>query len=107
MGGAIGVPMKVHATGMLANVADPAVIELRYDASLFTGPGAPPADPAVLEVGHAEGPDAPYIVIPTCLGYGAMPLGETSCLDRSASRTEDGGVVMVVRTTTTSRWIIR
>ena len=46
--GALGVPM-VHATGMLANVADPAVIELRYDASLFAGPGALPAGPAVLE----------------------------------------------------------
>ena len=105
--GAIGVPMKVHAPGMVANVADPAVIELRYDASLFTGPGGPPADPAVLEVKHAEGPSAPYTVIKNCLGYGAMPLGETSCLDKSASRTEDGGVVMVIRTTTTSRWIIR
>jgi hypothetical protein len=104
--GAIGVPMKVHATGMLANVADPAVIELRYDASLFT-PGTLPADPAVLEVKHAEGPNAPYFVIPTCLGRGAMPLRAASCLDRSASRTEDGGVVMVIRTTTTSRWIIR
>ena len=104
--GAIGVPMKVHATGMLANVADPAVIELRYDASLFTGPGTLPADPAVLEVKHAEGPNAPYFAIPTCLGRGAMPLRATSCLDQSASRTEDGGVVMVVRTTTTSRWII-
>ena len=46
-------------------------------------------------------------VVPTCLGYGAMPLGETfACVDQRASRTEDGGVVMVVRTTTTSRWII-
>jgi hypothetical protein len=104
--GAIGVPMKVHATGMLASVADPAVIELRYDASLFTGPGAPTADPADLDVKHAEGPGAGYTVVETCLGYGAMPLGETSCVDQRASRTEDGGVVMVVRTTTTSRWII-
>jgi hypothetical protein len=104
--GALGVPMKVHATGMLANVADPAVIELRYDASLFAGPGALPADPAVLEVKHARGPTATYSAIPTCLGLGAMPLGATSCLDRSASRVEDGGVVMVVRSTTTSRWII-
>ena len=104
--GALGVPMKVHATGMLANVADPAVIELRYDASLFAGPGALPADPAVLEVKHARGPTATYSAIPTCLGLGAMPLGATSCLDRGASRVEDGGVVMVVRSTTTSRWII-
>ena len=105
--GAIGVPMKVHATGMLANVADPAVIELRYDASLFQVRAPRPPDPAVLDVRHAEGPNARYFVIPNCLGYGAMPLGETSCLDQTASRTEDGGVVMVVRTTTTSRWIIR
>jgi hypothetical protein len=34
--GALGVPMKVHATGLQATFADPAVIELRYDASLFT-----------------------------------------------------------------------
>ena len=104
--GAIGVPMKVHATGMLANVADPAVIELRYDASLFTGPGALPADPAVLEVRHADGAERHLRRHPDLPGPGAMPLGATSCLDRSASRTEDGGVVMVVRTTTTSRWII-
>ena len=105
--GAIGVPMKVHATGMLANVADPAVIELRYDASLFAGPGAPARRPGGPRGGARRGAERFVPVVPTCLGFGAMPLGATSCLDRSASRTEDGGVVMVVRTTTTSRWIIR
>ena len=47
--GTVGHPMKVHATGLEANVADPAVIELQYDASLFGGPGEPSADPAALK----------------------------------------------------------
>ena len=84
---------------MLANVADPAVIELRYDASLFTGQAPPSADPAALEVKHAEGPDAPYVGHPDLPGPRGHAARATACLDRGASRTDDGGVVMVVRTT--------
>ena len=105
--GAIGVPMKVHATGMLANVADPAVIELRYDASLFDGSGRPARRPGGPRGEARRGADAPYTDIPTCLGRGAMPLGAISCLDRL--REPHRGrqhLVMVVRTTTTSSWII-
>ena len=81
--------------------ADPAVIELRYDASLFTAPGTLPADPAVLVVKHADGPERPLRGHPgPACGRGAMPLGATSrAWTRSASRTEDGGLVLVVRTT--------
>jgi hypothetical protein len=106
--GAIGHPMKVHATGLVANVADPAVIELRYDASLFGGKGEPSADPAGLTVRHADGPDAAYTDVPTCLGQSAdIPLEAFACVDLDKSRVDDdGNVVMVVRTTTTSRWIV-
>jgi hypothetical protein len=94
------------ATGLEANVADPAVIELQYDASLFGGPGEPSADPAALTVGHASGPSSGYDPVATCLGRGAMPLGEQSCVDLSTSRVNDqGDVVLVVRTLTTSRWV--
>ena len=104
--GAVGSPMKVHAAGMVANVADPAVIRLRYDASLFGGKGEPSADPAALTIGHASGPTADYDPVPTCLGRGAMPLEATACVDLAASRVDDdGAVLVVVRTLTTSRWI--
>ncbi len=106
--GAVGHPMKVHATGLVANVADPAVIELKYDASLFGGKGRPAADPAALSVRHADGPDADYTVVPECLGRAAeIPLEEFACVDLASSRiSDDGGVVVVVRTTRTSRWIV-
>jgi hypothetical protein len=106
--GAVGYPMKVHATGLVANVADPAVIELRYDASLFGGKGEPTADPAALTVRHADGPDAYYTEVPLCLGGSAdIPLGAFACVDPDNSRVDDdGNVVMVVRTTITSRWIV-
>ena len=96
--------MKVHATGMLANVADPAVVELRYDTSLFTGPGAPPADPAALDVGHADGPDAPYRTSRRARA-GACRWARSPASTGWPSRTRTARVVMVVRTTDTSRWI--
>ena len=103
VGGAVGVPMKVHATGMVANVADPAVVELRYDTTLFDGNG-PAADPATLTVGHANGAGA-YEDIPSCEGRG-LPLGAFACVDRLASRMDGNTLVMVVLTTDTSRWIV-
>jgi hypothetical protein len=103
VGGAVGVPMKVHATGLEANVADPAVVELRYDTTLFGGTG-PAADPATLDVGHADGPGDPYTDIPSCEGRG-LPLGAFACVDRLASRVDANTLVMVVRTIDTSRWV--
>ena len=101
--GAVGVPMQVHATGLVANVADPAVVELRYDTTLFGGKG-PAADPATLDVGHADGPGDPYTDIPSCEGRG-LPVGAFACVDRLASRVDGNTLVMVVRTIDTSRWI--
>ncbi len=102
--GALGVPIKVHATGLQATFADPAVIELRYDATLFTT-SAPPPDPAQLVVGHADGPDASYGDVPDCAGRD-IPLGAFACLDVAASHLEGKDLVVVVRTVDTSRWIV-
>jgi hypothetical protein len=102
--GAVGVPMKVHADDLDATVADPAVIKLRYDLNVFKNAGRS-ADPAGLTVAHANGPDDPFVVIPSCDGTG-IPLGAFACLDRSASRKVAGAVVLVVRTIDTSRWIV-
>ena len=100
---AIGVPMKVHATGLQATFADPVVIELRYDSTLFTS-ATPPPDPAKLVVGHADGPDATYADVPACAGRD-IPLGAFACLDVGASHTEGKDLVLVIRTVDTSRWI--
>ena len=101
--GAIGVPMKVHATGLQATVADPVVIELRYDSTLFTST-TPPPDPAKLVVGHADGSEATYADVPDCAGRD-IPLGAFACLDVGASHTEGKDLVLVIRTVDTSRWI--
>ena len=103
--GAIGVPMKVHAMGLEATLADPAVIRLRYDLLLFEQLGIPP-NARELDVGHADGPEETYVDIPACAGRG-LPLGATACLDVRASTKEGGDLVLVVRTTDTSRWVVR
>jgi hypothetical protein len=102
--GTVGFPMKVHADDLDATVADPAVIQLRYNLAVFKGAGRA-ADLATLTVAHANGPDDPFVVIPSCEGTG-IPLGAFACLDRAASRKRDGAVVLVVRTTDTSRWVV-
>ena len=103
--GAVGVPMKVHATDLDATLADPAVIELLYDRSLFNAAGVA-ADPAKRTVAHADGPDDPYVDIPVCAGR-SIPLGAVACLDRQASFKTAGTVKFVIRTVDTSRWVVR
>jgi hypothetical protein len=99
------VPIEVDTSGLDVTAENPAVLKLRYDKSLF-GAGDPSADPAVLKVARAEDAADPYVVLPDCLGV-VVPLGAAACVDRDASRREDGDVIMVVRTTATSRWIVR
>jgi hypothetical protein len=101
--GTIGVPIKVHAIGMQATIADPAVIRLRYDLALFQEAGIPP-NPTQLLIGHADGPDDKYADIPRCVGKG-IPLGAIACLDVRASAKDADDLVLVVRTIETSRWI--
>ena len=102
---AVGVPIEVDTSGLEVTAENPAVLKLRYDKSLF-GAGDPSADPAVLKVARAEDAADPYVVLPDCLGM-VVPAGAAACVDRGASRREDGDVIMVVRTTATSRWIVR
>jgi hypothetical protein len=102
--GAVGVPMQVHAADLDATVADPAVIQLRYNVSLFKAAGRK-VDLATVTVAHANGADDPFVEIPSCEGTG-IPLGAFACLDRAASRKGGGAVVLVVRTVDTSRWVV-
>ena len=60
---------------------------------------------ADLKVAHANGPGDAYDVVPTCQGT-TLPPGAIACVDLTASREDGGDVIMVVRTTDTSRWIV-
>ncbi len=103
--GAIGVPMKVHALGLDASIADPAVIRLRYDLQLFDLAGIPP-NATELVVGHADGPDEKYVDIP-CLCRQGPAAGRHGLPRRPREHKDGGDLVLVVRTTDTSRWIVR
>lgn len=104
-GGSVGDPVKVHAVGLVATRADPAVIELRYDRDLLASEDRP-FDSDALDVAHSSG--GAYTTLPDCVTGGAIPATSFACVDRraGASREDGDDVIMVVRTTRTSRWII-
>jgi hypothetical protein len=105
---ALGEPIKAHALGLHATRQDPAVIELRYDSTLLTAAGRP-SDPAALQVSHKGRNDNGYSPLPDCSTAGLIPGDAIACVDRrtEGSRVvDDGDVIMVVRTTQTSRWIV-
>ena len=99
------MPIEVDTSDLDVTAENPAVLKLRYDKSLFAA-GDPPGTPALLKVARAEDAAAPYVVLPDCVGT-VVPTGAEACVDRAASRRVDGDVIMVVRTTATSRWIVR
>ena len=76
--------------GSQATFADPVVIELRYDSTLFTST-TPPPDPAKLVVGHADGPDATYADVPACCGHGTSRSARSRASTSGASHTEGNG----------------
>ena len=104
-GDPVGDPFQVHADGLTATPSDPVVIQLRYDRSLLKDEGRP-FDQAALTVARARG-SGQYHPIPDCVS-GAIPIGAVACVDRrpKASRTDGDDVIMVVRATRTSRWIV-
>ena len=104
-GGSVGDPVKVHAVGLTATRADPAVIELRYDRTLLESE-ARPFESDALDVAHSSG--GAYTTLPDCMAGGAIPSTSFACVDRraGASREDGNDVIMVVRTTRTSRWVI-
>jgi len=110
----IGFPVEAHATGLSATGADPAIITLRYDERLLGGRGW-----GSVNVFHRADGSSTYDRLPGCLDSGAPPAGQHACVDRrglaGSSRNvydaEGPGnapdVIMVVRTDTTSRWVVR
>lgn len=104
-GGSVGDPVKVHAVGLTATRADPAVIELRYDRTLLASADRP-FESDDLDVAHSSG--GAYTTLPDCATDGAIPSTSFACVDRRAraSREDGDDVIMVVRTMRTSRWVI-
>ena len=90
-------PGELDATG-----SDPAVIEFRLGVNV-TGTAN------LAELGIVHVPDVgPAEKLPTCLSSGLPPSG-TGCVDRrglaGSSRIVDNNVILVVRTTATSRYV--
>lgn len=112
----IGSAVQLHATGLSATRARPAVFRLRYDSSLLGGRSWQ----EVRIYRKADGARA-YRLVRRCDDRGRPPVGEVACVDRREKRNSsrevgDPGdppgapkddVLMVVRTTDTSRWIGR
>lgn len=103
----LGLPFVLHAKGLDAT-SDPAVITMRFDATVLRGKSA-----ANVDIFRKSG-TAPYRRVRTCTGGGSPPAGEVACVDRTPSASRDVSnasgapdVIMVIRTVDTSRWVGR
>ncbi len=111
-----GRVLEVHALGLAATAGKPAVLTLRFDSSLLDGRTV-----GQVQVLRQAKPGKPFVVIKACRPTGKPPVGQIACVDRrglpASSRnafdpgddpnTDDPDVVLVVRTTGTSRWVGR
>ncbi|GAA1941496.1 hypothetical protein [Nocardioides marmoribigeumensis] len=108
----LGYPFDVHATSMSATVSRPAVIRMRFDATVLGGKRWP--DVRILR--RATGATS-YRLVKACLSDGKPPRGEVACVDRRnvkgvssrniANTSGNPDVLMVIRTRATSRWVGR
>ncbi|WP_148616531.1 hypothetical protein [Nocardioides rubriscoriae] len=110
----LGAPFLAHADHLRATRTDPAILTFRIDERLLAGRGWKSVD--VLRKANGS---TSYVPVVRCLSDGRPPVGSSACVDRrglasSSHNVRDGDfggtrpdVVMVVRTTATSRWICR
>jgi hypothetical protein len=106
----LGRPFEVHATALAASARRPAIITMRFDASILDGRRWPS-----VRVYHKSG-TSPYRLVGACTDMGRPPGGATACVDRrglagsSRNLPNSSGapdVLMVIRTISTSRWVGR
>ncbi len=109
-------PVLAHAgTGLGATKGDPAILTFRFDERLLDGRGW-----RDVEIFRQARKGEPFERLKDCRTSGAPPRGSVACVDRRgiedvSSRNvvdaegpgSDPDVVMVVRTTGTSRWVAR
>ena len=110
----LGFPFKVHATSLNATAANPAVIRLRFDASILRGKHW-----SQVTILRQATTTSKYLAVKACTSTGRPPAGQVACVDRRrkagvSSRdlyTNGAGkapdVLMVIRTRGTSRWVGR
>ncbi len=111
----IGSQVTLHATGLAASPLAPAVVEFRYDSSVLSGKTW--RDIRIFR--RADGSNS-YVEALACDSQGRPPAGSVACVDRreqstSSRNVNDPGdpagaavdVILVVRTTATSRWVAR
>lgn len=103
----LGRPFEVHATGLAATAGAPAVISMRFDATVLNGKRA-----GTVKIYRKSG-TAPYRLVRACTSTGRPQAGEVACVDRRglagssrnvANTSGAPDVIMVIRTTRTSRW---
>ena len=96
----------VHASSLTAGPYKPAIIRLRFDSTILGGRTA-----GTVKVYRQATTSSPYRYVKACSASNLPPTGEKSCVDRDASAAASSGlggdVVMLIRTSTTSRWVGR
>jgi hypothetical protein len=103
----VGDVIKVDTKSMDVTKAAPAVLQLRYDNALLVKKDGSLRTWRELDVMHQPS-DGSYHTLVSCTKARGIPRGEVACVDRrgkpESSRQVEGGVIMVVLTTETSRW---
>ncbi|MEI2777491.1 MAG: hypothetical protein V9G19_16235 [Tetrasphaera sp.] len=115
--GSFASPVWVQVAGELTTTStSAAVLTLRFDKTLLSGKGITAANKiAIWRKEDTAG--ATFVKIGPC-SNGAIPVGQTSCVDRRAAWTKifsntdstvanRGDAQVTVRTTTFSRWVAR
>lgn len=113
--GSIGTAVRIHAKKLKATAKKPAILNLRLDDSILGGKTW-----KQVKVLRRPNSGGSYQVVPKCTKSGKPPAGSKACVDRrkkaGSSRNVFGvgdpagsklDVVMVIRTTGTSRWVAR
>lgn len=100
-----GREFRVESSGLVASRHHPALLELRYDASVRGT-----RKPGQVDVLHKHGAST-FTTLPTCTSTDRVPAHSLACVDRAGSGHSrvlgDGDLLMVVRTTVFSRWVAR
>jgi hypothetical protein len=94
----VGDPVRFHAVGLRKRAV--ATLQLRYDDAIVGS-----RTKSTMRILRQPDGSARSRPVPSCRRSGALPRGAKSCVWRQRSRNLGGGdVLMVVRTTVTSRW---
>jgi hypothetical protein len=107
----LGRPFELHATSLAASASSPAIIRMGFDASVLGGKHW-----QQVQILRQATTTSAYVPVTACLSDGQPQTGEVACVDRRdqpgssrdiANASGNPDVVMVIRTSRTSRWVGR